>query len=207
MLSSDLDSLTSPEGALATAAAFRNSTFVSVANSTHVSALADYGRCASRIVLHFVTTRSAGDTSCASQYPPNRLVDRFVERAKDLNIPNLRRRTAVVTAATVGDAVARWWAMLGSDGFGLRGGTFTAPGYDHVVFDLKEVKWVDDVVVSGSIDWDRTTGSISASVSVSGPGAAEGTLSIAWNDWEQLPYADVSGTLGGKPVTYSFVAP
>jgi hypothetical protein len=207
VMSGDLDSLTSPEGALATAAAFPSSTFVSVANSTHVTALADYGRCSSRIVLHFVETLSAGDTSCASQYAPNRLVDRFAEHAADLGIHGRRRRTAVVAADTVADVVARWYAIIGSHGVGLRGGTFTTHGYTNVTYRMDGVEWVDDVAVSGHIVWDHRTGQIRASVSLDGPAASPGTLRMSWSDWAQLPQASVSGTLGGQAVSYSFLAP
>jgi pimeloyl-ACP methyl ester carboxylesterase len=207
VLSSDLDSLTSPEGARATADAFPNSTFVSVANMTHVSALGDFGRCASRIVIRFVDTLSAGDTSCANRYAPNRLVDRFAVKATNLHIPSLPRRTAVAAADTVADVVARWWDMFGSEGVGLRGGTFSTEGYDHVSFRLHNVRWVTDVRVSGSITWDRTTGVISASVDVGGHGAVEGRLKMHWNDWGREPTAIVTGTLDGNPVSYAFTAP
>ena len=207
VMSGDLDSLTAPAGALATAAAFPDSTFVSVANSTHVTALADYRRCASRIVVHFVETLSAGDTSCASQYAPNRLVDRFAEHAGDLGIHGLRRRTAVVAADTVADVVARWYAIIGSHGVGLRGGTFTTHGYTFVTYRMNGVEWVDDVAVSGHIAWNHQTGQIRASVSVDGPAASPGTLKMSWSDWAQLPQASVSGTLGGRAVSYSFLAP
>ena len=68
VLSGDLDSLTSPEGARLVASRFPNSTFVSIANGVHVMAISDFGRCASNIVVHFVATESAGDTSCAAKY-------------------------------------------------------------------------------------------------------------------------------------------
>jgi pimeloyl-ACP methyl ester carboxylesterase len=207
VLSSDLDSLTSPEGARATAAAFPDSTFVSVANSTHVSALADYNRCASVIVRRFVQTLSAGDTSCAAQYSPVRLVDTFAEHAGDLGIGNARRRSAVVAADTVGDAVARWWADYAGHGVGLRGGTFTTRGYSDVFFRLHDYRWVDDVAVNGHAEWDRATGLIRATVSVSGAGGASGTLKMSWYDWEQQPQALVRGTLDGQHVSYSFLAP
>ena len=207
VLSGDLDSLTSPEGARATAAAFPNSTFVSVANMTHVAALGDFGRCASDIVIRFVRTLVAGDTSCASRYAPNRLVDTFAVHARDLGIASDARRTAVVAADTVADVVARWWDMFGSDGVGLRMGSFTADGLDRVTFRLQGVGWVRDVAVDGTIHWDRTTGEIEADVRVSGPGAVPGSLSMSWSDWAQLPRAHVTGTLGGHSVSYAFLAP
>lgn len=169
VLSGDLDSLTSPEGAHATAAAFPNSTFVDVANSTHVTALADYNRCTSLIVRRFVETLSAGDTSCASQYSSVRLVNRFAEHAANLGIGNARRRAGVVAADTVADVVARWWGNYSGQGVGLRGGTFHTQGYSDVFFRLNGIRWVDDVAISGHADWNRTNGLIHATVSVSGP--------------------------------------
>jgi pimeloyl-ACP methyl ester carboxylesterase len=207
ILSGDLDSLTSPEGARAAAAAFPNSTFVSVVNSTHVTALGDLRACASRIVLRFVATLSAGDTSCASRYAPNRLVDAFARHASDLPIGSPRRRTAVIAADTVADVLARWWDMFGSTGVGLRGGTFAVSGADNLLFDLSGVRWVDDVEVNGTIQWDRTTGSIAATVAVDGPGSVPGKLTMRWSDWAELPQARVDGTLGGQRVSYTFLAP
>jgi pimeloyl-ACP methyl ester carboxylesterase len=207
VLSGDLDSLTSPEGAHATADAFPNATFVDVANSTHVTALADYNRCTSLIVRRFVETLSAGDTSCASQYSPVRLVSRFAQHAADLGIGDARRRAAVVAADTVGDVVARWWGNYSGQGVGLRGGTFHTRGYSDVFFRLKGIRWVDDVTLDGHAEWDRTTGLIHARVSVSGAGAAGGTLRMSWYDWDQRPQAEVRGTLDGRRVSYSFLAP
>jgi hypothetical protein len=207
VLSGDLDSLTSPEGAHATAAAFPNSTFVDVANMTHVTALGDFNRCASLIVRRFVETLSAGDTSCASQYNPVRLVNRFAERASNLGIGNGRRRAAVVASDTVADIVARWWGNYSGQGVGLRGGTFHTRGYSDVFFRLNGIRWVADVAVSGHAEWDRTNGRIHATVSVSGPGAAAGSLRMTWNDWDQRPQAEVHGTLDGQRVAYSFLAP
>src|SRR5262245_42665048 len=120
VLAGDLDSLTSPEGARATARAFPRSTFVRVANMTHVSALADFGQCASRNVLRFVRTKRAGDTSCARRYHENRLVETFARRAADLGYAGPRRRTAEVAAATVADVLARWWSMVGRPGLRRR---------------------------------------------------------------------------------------
>jgi len=207
VLSGDEDSLTSPEGALATAEAFPNSTFVPVANMGHVSALADYGHCASNIVIRFFETLSAGDTSCAAQYQPNRLVNQFVEHASDLGIADPRQRTAVVAADTVADVAGRWYESLATKGFGLRGGTFKMTGYTDVVARLDGVEWVDDVAVSGKLTWNHRNGDIAATVTVSGPGATPGTLRMSWNDWQERPMATVTGHLGGQQVSYSFLAP
>jgi pimeloyl-ACP methyl ester carboxylesterase len=207
VLSGDLDSLTSPQGALATAAKFPDSTFVSVANSTHVTAIDDYGRCASQIVLRFIETRAAGDTSCAAQYAPYHVVNRFARHAHQLGVSEIGSRTAVAAAETIADVQGRWWTIYGTHGVGLRGGTFTMHGYSDVTARLTDVRFVDDVAVSGSLDWDRRTGEVRAAVTVDGPAASPGTLTISWNDWEQLSQATVTGTLGGRAVSFSFLAP
>ena len=85
VLSGDLDSVTWPSGGRTVAKEFPDSTFVSVANLTHVTAVSDFGRCTSAIVVRFVATRSAGDTSCAAKYSEVRMVEQF---------PRARRRGA-----------------------------------------------------------------------------------------------------------------
>jgi pimeloyl-ACP methyl ester carboxylesterase len=207
VLVGDLDHLTSPEGALQTADAFPNSTYVEVANMNHVSALSDFGRCASTIVRRFVRTREAGDTSCARRYNEVRLVDRFVQRAARLDWGGPRVRTARVAAATVGDVIARWWNMYGYSGVGLRGGTFDTAGWRRVRWRLHDVRWVSDVKVSGRASWDRSNGRIRARIRVAGGGAEPGRLKLRWNDWRRHAPATAKGILGGVRVLLEFPAP
>jgi pimeloyl-ACP methyl ester carboxylesterase len=207
VLSGDIDTLTSPEGAQQTAAAFPDSTYVEVANMTHVTALADFGRCTSDIVRRFVRTLDAGDTSCAQEYSEIRAVDKFSRRARAQGDISLRRLTTLVGARTVGDAMARWFEMYGYDGVGLRGGTFTTTGGPLVKWKLDEVRWVDDVAVSGSASWDRTTGAMRATIELSGRGASSGRLKIRWNDWERLAEARVKGVLRGRVIDVTIPAP
>lgn len=207
VINGDLDSLTSPEGGRDTAEVFPNSTYVEVANTTHVTALGDFNRCASRIVRRFMRTLTAGDTSCASEYNELRLVERFDRSTRDLDWGTLKLRTARVAAATVADVIARWLSMGGFTGVGLQGGTFETRGGRHVTWDLDDVRWVGDVRVSGTISWDRTTGAIQASVSVRGKGAEPGNLALSWNDWDRNAQATAGGTLGGTPVGFTFPAP
>ncbi len=207
VLNGDLDSLTSPEGGIATANAFPNSTYVEVANATHVTAIGDFDRCASLIVRRFMRNLDAGDTSCASKYNEIRLVERFGKKAGSLEWGTPKQTTARVAAATVADVIARWWSMGGFKGVGLRGGTFQTAGNDHVSFDLDAVRWVDDVAVSGSVTWNRTTGAIDAAVKITGKGAVAGTLALSWNDWHQIALATAGGTLGGDPFGANFPAP
>jgi pimeloyl-ACP methyl ester carboxylesterase len=212
VLAGDLDSLTSPEGARDAARAFPNSTYVEVANMTHVAALVDFDTCASRLVRRFVRTGSAGDTSCARRYHENRLVERFVPTARATRWHG-DRRTARVAAATVADVQARWWSMLGSRGVGLQGGRFEVSGgwfaaeNPVVRWKLRDLRWVRDVAVSGRMTWERRTGRIEAHVRVTGSGAEPGRLRLVWNDTVRHPTARVSGVIGGKHVVLRFPAP
>lgn len=208
VLSGDLDSLTSPEGARQVAAEFPNGTFVDVENMNHIAALADFGRCASAIVVRFVRTGgSVGDTSCARHYNEVRVVDRFPLTAAGLGPMPPGRRAAEVGANSVADVIARWWNMYGYRGRGLRGGRFATGGWVHVWFRLNQIRWVRDVAVSGTVRWDRSDGGIHAAVTIAGPGVPNGHLWLAWNDWEPLAVATARGNVGGLRVHASFPAP
>ena len=207
VMAGDLDPLTSPEGARQTAAAFPNSTYVEVANMTHVTALADFSRCTSDIVLRFVRKLDAGDTSCASEYSEIRVVDKFSRRAEGQGELPARRLATLVGARTVGDVIARWFHMYGYEGVGLRGGRFTTTDSPHIEWELDGVRWVDDVAVSGTATWDRTTGAMRADIRLSGSGAAPGRLTLRWNDWDQLARARVTGVLNRREIDVTIPAP
>jgi pimeloyl-ACP methyl ester carboxylesterase len=210
----DLDSLTSPEGARATASAFPDATFVETANMVHVSALVDFDACASVIVRRFVRTGGdAGDTSCAKRYHENRLVDRFERTAAQTGWQGPRYRTSRVAAATVADVVARWWSMYGTQGVGLQGGTFSVHGgyfrgaHPVVTWRLDQVRWVRDVAVSGQVRWFRHSGLIRARVQVTGPGAPPSDLTLRWNDLQRHPRALAQGRVDGHRIRFVFPAP
>jgi pimeloyl-ACP methyl ester carboxylesterase len=210
VLVGDLDSITSSEGAQIVAGHFPNSTFVEVANNGHVTALADYSRCASDIVVRFVDTRAAGDTSCASQYQETRTTDAFPQRLNDVAPPQgpgtvRQRRIASAATSTVGDLFPRWFAMLGSDGVGLRGGTFSTTGLDVVHFNLTDLRWIDNLAVSGRLKWDRATGAVTANVTCAR--AADCNLAISWNYNAAHAVATVTGKIEGVQVSLTMPAP
>ena len=171
VLTSDLDSNTSPEGAAVVARQF-GGTLVESVNYTHVSALGDFSRCASDIVIRFVRSLNPGDTSCSRQYNENRLVDLFPRTVAGIAAATPDEKVARAAAATAADVVARWWSMYGEDGVGLRGGTFTAKGDISVKFRLHAVQWVDDLLVNGTVTWQRDTGAIAAQLWPAGRTAA-----------------------------------
>ncbi len=213
VLDGDLDSLTSPEGARATANAFPDATFVETANTTHVSALVDFDGCASVLVRRFVRHRGAGDTSCAARYHENRLVGRFVRRAAGTGWHGPRERTARVAAATAADVLARWWSMYGTRGVGLQGGRFSVHGgwfgaADPVVrWHLHRVRWVTDVAVSGTMTWHRQSGVVLSRLTVAGSGTAPAHLTLRWNDQARRARAIARGTVRGHRISVRFPAP
>ena len=138
VLNGDLDAITPLGDAAAAAALFPRSTFVTVPNIGHVTALADYADCASGIVRRFLATLQPGDVSCAPRTPEIHVVPEFPRRLAGIPLTGEAgagdhsnagdRRGAWAANWSVGDALARWWLMYGSRGHGLRGGSFTASG-------------------------------------------------------------------------------
>jgi hypothetical protein len=200
------------------ASLFPNSTFVIVRNVGHVTALADYPGCAAGIVRRFIRTLTPGDTSCAERVPEIHVVPEFPRRAAgapeaqsaggDRSTP-AARRAAWVGGITVGDALARWWLMAGSEGHGLRGGSYTASGdylaYTPVRLRMRRVKLVGDLAASGVVTWDRRRSRVSARLRLSG--AVRGRIAIHWRLDQVRAVASVSGTLGGRPVRLDMPAP
>lgn len=206
VLTSDLDSNTSPEGARKVAEQF-GATFVESVNYTHVSALGDFGRCASNIVVQFVRTRAPGDTSCSRKYAENRLVDFFPRLTTELPGSTEDRQIVRASAATAADVVARWWSMLGSGGVGLRGGTFTTTGDPAVKFRLRGIKWVEDLEVRGTVTWQRDTGDIQAKLVARRTDGTVAKLTMGWNDWTPKARAFVVGKVARRPITIAIPAP
>jgi len=206
VLTSDLDSNTSPEGARMVAKQF-GGTLVESVNYTHVSALGDFGRCASVIVQRFVRTRAPGDTTCAGEYNETRLVDYFPRRTTDMPGSTEDRKIARATAATAADVIARWWTMLGTEGVGLRGGTFTTWGDPEVRFRLRQVEWVDDLEVNGKVTWQRDTGAIAAKLVGRRADGTVARLTMTWNDWEPQARARIEGKVARRPISLTVPAP
>ena len=195
VLSGELDSITPIGEAELVAAELPDGTLVQVGASTHVTALGDIHDCASVIAARFVVDKDAGDTSCAGSIPPLPRVDAFPRTsaeavpATDLGTAPVADRQAVTVAvAAVSDALARLRELYVVAGYGLRGGTFRSNGEGTRVV-LDEVRWTEDVAVSGSVDGDDALGS-GATVEVTVDRATGPELVLTW----------VNGELG-QPVT------
>lgn len=215
VLSGDLDTITSPEGGREVAARFPGATFVSVPNLGHVVALGDYQGCAAGIVRRFM--RSGGDvsgTGCVGRYAPVRTVPRFVRTSDRLpparadgttSVPDRRVVNAALYAA--GDVLTRWWVNYTASGVGLAGGTFTYRGDPDVRFRLRSLRFVKDVAVTGSLNWDRAAGQVRGVLQVDGPGGRDGHLHVSWDDWTRGATASVRGRLHAERINLVTPAP
>jgi pimeloyl-ACP methyl ester carboxylesterase len=215
VLGGEFDQATPPADAKAVARAFPDSTFVEVRNAGHVTATWDYQGCASGIARHFLRMLSAGDTSCASRMPDVNVVPVFptvlaqapVTAAVgpgDHSTPT-DRRAAWVASQTIGDALVRWYnLMYGTSGVGLRGGSFSVHGpylsRTPLSLVFRGTRFVQDLMVSGTAVWDRTTYGVAAWLRVRGPGGLSGTLRIAFPTDRAHPVATVRGTLSGRQI-------
>ena len=115
-----------------------------------------------------------------------------------------------VTAALLSceDVITRARANGAGRGLGLRGGTVTVtaqgPGY-HLA--LHEVRWTQDLSLSGSVDWPGRAGTVRASVTVSAPQGLRGRLELQWPEGVAQARANASGVLAGKRVAAEAAAP
>ncbi len=95
--------------------------------------------------------------------------------------------------------------MYGGRGKGLRGGYFTTTGLTKVGFRFHQLRFVNDVAVSGRMKWNRKTGEVVARVRMSGSG--RGRLTLLWNEYDANPQARVAGRIDGDSVRLQIPAP
>jgi pimeloyl-ACP methyl ester carboxylesterase len=218
VVSGDLDNMTSVADGASAAARFPAAHHVVITNGLHVNALPhSRSECGAQLVRRFFTSLSTEDDSCASQVPPLRLVRRFARHAEELTpaqaLPgNLAGEEAlqVVSAVllTCEDAIARARADGAGRGVGLRGGAVTVTAADsgyHLT--LHQVRWTQDVAVSGELHWPGRSGTVHATVELTGPDLLRGKLELQWPEGVARARATVSGTLGGKRVAAEAPAP
>ena len=119
-------------------------------------------------------------TAARREVPPVRLVPRFARQRRaagpcpgaDRQCRPVRAALRVVSAVllTCEDVIARARADGAGRGVGLRGGAVTVtaapPGY-HLA--LHQLRWTQDVAVSGELDWPGRSGTVHATVELVGP--------------------------------------
>jgi hypothetical protein len=218
VISGELDNITTMADGAAVAGSFKRGTQIRVANSFHVNAL-PHGRsaCAAQITRRFFETLAPGDTSCAAAIPPLRLAPRFVLHAADLDpataLPGNRAnpeqlRWISAAVLTAGDVLARLGGNSTGAGVGLRGGTFRVlNGPAAVRLTLNEVRWTQDLAVSGEIDKPSArTGTLRATLHLGGEGHT-GDLKVEWPEGVAAAVAAIRGNMDGAKVLARTAAP
>jgi pimeloyl-ACP methyl ester carboxylesterase len=218
ILSGDLDYIASDEDARALQQPFPNSQFVLLAGSGHGTAFSEQAACSHQIIDHFIQTLNAGDTSCATTPPtPDPATGQFPRLTAEQRVIGVRtqpgdgstahqRQAAVVAVSAVTDTMKQTFASESGSGPGLRGGTFSATfGDDAMDVDLADVRFAQDLPLSGHITYGDDYTTIDAAVTLAG--ASTGSLHIDGTWWS--PGAStftVTGTLDGKPIALSVPA-
>ena len=174
VLSGDLDLITTVREGAMVAAQFPNSRQIVVASGTHGLT---GNECIDGLIQEFLDEPQpiidGAGGQCATNEPPVRVVSGYPMTSKGISM-------SVGAARTVADLFDRW--RLGPDkrtitGYGLRGGSWKAVGYDNVTFTLNQVKLFDDLPVSGTVTWGED-GSVRTSLTAAGR-----RVTLKWNDW------------------------
>jgi len=216
VISGDLDNMTTTADGAAVARSFKRGRQILVLNSLHVNALPRArSTCAAGIVRRFVDTLSVGNTACAEEVPPIRLVARFARQLTELdaalarpgNRGDARRlQAAGAAASTVGDVLARLESNSSGEARGLRGGSFRiVRDTDAAHLTLDQVRWTEDLAVSGTVE-SAAAGEVRALLQLEGPDGCSGRLTIRWREGANA-IARITGELGGAPVVAQTVAP
>ena len=218
VVSGDLDNMTPVADGAAAAHDFPHGRQLLLRNSFHVNAL-PHARsdCGLDIVRRFIETLDTGDTSCAEAIPELPLVPLFARRSRELapaeaqpgNVAGESQLRAVTGAVlAVGDALVRVPEIGSGDGIGLRGGSFSvsdsASGYQ---LTLRQVRWTEDLRVSGIVNTPRRDGAAHAELQLKGERDLRGTLTVDWQEGTPGAVATVRGTLGGRAVSARVDAP
>jgi pimeloyl-ACP methyl ester carboxylesterase len=217
VLSGDLDSITSVIDANNTTEQFPDAVHVVVPNLGHVVTDGDEIGCTLGIVHRFVRNLSPGDTSCVNGVRPVRTVPLFARLASELaplealngnRASDAQRRIAASALEAVGDVIARYYVTYNDFDRGLRGGKFTYTTSGTVwVFTLSELRWTEDVAVSGTVSWNQVNNIITAQVTLERAGTQLGTLQIRWNDAHIDAMASVTGEIQGATLVAQRIAP
>jgi pimeloyl-ACP methyl ester carboxylesterase len=224
VISGELDDITTPADGAAVAHSFKRGTQIRIANSFHVNALPRArSACAAVIARHFMATLDAGDTSCAAQVPPLRLVPRFATRSEQLEpvaaLPGntageAQLKAAMAAVMTAGDVLARVNGNSSGHARGLRGGSFTLTHDASAIrLTLNRVQFVDDIAVSGTLRRAASRGGMVLadlwiwSVDESAAPQRVGRLRMQWNESDAEPRARMRGALGSAVIVAQTAAP
>ncbi len=193
-----------------------HSTFVEVSNANHITAQQDSLGCTSVILQRFIATLNAGDIGCAKSTPPVYVVPTFpssLAAAPSATSPTSTNGQAVwVGAETIGDALARVFSQVAyTRDSGLYGGSFRITGGVYpptpIILHLTSLRFVPDLAVSGRVVWTKSTSTVVATVTLSGPSGLSGTLHYTWATNTAGALASVDGTISGSAIAVALPAP
>jgi len=219
ILSGEFDDITTMAEGEAVARAFKHGRQIRLANSFHVNALPRArSACGAEIVRRFIATLEPGDVGCAEQVPPLPLVPRFARKAAQLapaiglkgnSADALSLKWVSAAVLTAGDVLTRLAGNSTGEGQGLRGGNFRiAHRGESVRMTLDQVRWTEDLAVSGTIDKPANrAGTVRARLALEGPSGLAGRLWIQWQEVGSEARALVRGTIGGAAVVAQTPAP
>ncbi|MFO1468470.1 MAG: alpha/beta hydrolase [Steroidobacteraceae bacterium] len=223
VISGEFDNLTPVADAAAAAAAFPHARHLILANSFHVNAL-PRGRsdCAMQVAQRFLATLDPGDMACAWQVPEVPLAPDFARHVQEVEpaqaqAPNEAgespRRCAAAAVLTAADVLTRVRANGSGQGTGLRGGRFriTGPEQDRRI-ELDEVRWTEDLAVSGELHWRGPRAAVNATLRLSGEGpCGAGELQVQWpqekNQDASPSRASITGRIGDVEILAGLPAP
>ena len=218
VISGDLDNMTPVADGTLVAKRFPHGRQLLVPNGFHVNALPhSRSACPADIARHFIETLEVGDTKCLASIPEVRVLPAFALRVFDLEPAHAlegnqasRGQLQIVTGAllTVGDAIARMGSNSTGKAVGLRGGAFeiAAAGNGHLL-TLHDVRWANDLRVSGTLMYPGRSGDAVGDLTVVGPEGVSGALKVRWTEGVAKARAQVRGSFGKVAVAAEGSAP
>jgi hypothetical protein len=211
VVTGELDNMTSSADGEAAASHYPHAHHVVIANSFHVNALPRArSDCGAQLVRDFIVHLAIADEQCAARVPPVPVLTRFARSSQELNpaqaMPGNQAdermlREATAALQTSADALVRAQQNGPGDFVGLRGGSFSVEtrgtGYR---LTLREVRWSEDVTVSGHVDCRGKRELVRAALSLQDAAGSHGTLSLRWQADEAQAIAKISGRIDGRVV-------
>jgi len=211
VISGELDNMTSIADGEAAASHYPHAHHVVIANSFHVNALPRArSDCGAQLVRYFIAHLVVANEECAARVPPVPLLARFARTSEELDpaqaLPGnqaddrlLRETTAALQ--TSADVLMRAQQNGPGKFVGLRGGSFSveARGIGYRL-TLHEVRWSEDVTVSGQIDSRGMRTTVRAALRLQDATGRHGALSLRWQADDAQTIASLHGRIDGRIV-------
>ncbi len=197
VLTGEFDTITTPAEGDLVARQFPRSRHVVVGNALHVVAGSDPRGCAPTLVRDFIANPTAvlaaKPEPCAE--PLIRAAYGYPRTAAGLALPF----AAAQTISDVLNSIAVSWP---TEGYGLRGGSWSFKVASPIPIKLDGVKLYDDLPVSGHATWDYWSGDVLAKVVVRGE-----SWTARWNSRTDGSQAVLTRMAGGPAKRVTFLAP